>query len=346
MPLDWQDVIRAYAAHPIEAPGLKLVTLAQWALESGFGTSDLATQHLNLGGLKFRARVNRDRPLAVPVDYLAHDGLDTYCKFASLDDFFDGYWAFIDNGGIYDGWRAFADDPGGYISHLRSKGYAADPNYPAKVLDLLPRMRRAVNDLGLTDALGAAADLPPSASRVAILIGHNSFAQGAFSVPMQVSEWRYNQRVYAQMAARQGEYGLELRQFFRQRSSSYAQEIADAYAAIDAWSPAAIVELHFNSGGGHGTEMLHWHTSGRGKVLAQALQNAVVDALRLPSRGLKGRGPGERGSHSLQASAAPTILAEPFFGDSPGDTARMLALGEVPLARAYLIGLRDALADL
>ncbi|WP_422375777.1 glucosaminidase domain-containing protein [Roseibium sp.] len=341
----WHDLIRKYATHSIDAPDLKIVTLAQWALESGFGTSALATDHLNFGGLKFRARVNRDRPLAEPVDYMAHDGLDTYCAFASLEDFIDGYWAFIDNGSFYDGWRAFAEDPSGYIGHLKAGGYAGDPNYVAKVLGVVPRIRKEINDLGLSAVLEADDALSATKKRVAVLIGHNSKSQGAYSDDMQVSEWVYNKRVYAKMAALQGEYGIELKQFFRNKSSSYSKEIADAYSAIDAWSPEIIVELHFNSGGGHGSEMLYWHTSASGKALASAVQNAVVEALGRPSRGLKPRKDGERGSTSLQASIHPTILTEPFFGDSAGDTARMLALGEEPLARAYLIGLRDYLED-
>lgn len=268
----WHDLIRAYAAHPVEAPALKVVTLAQWALESGFGTSELATRHLNFAGLKFRARVNRDRPLATPVDYLAHDGSDTYCAFATLEDFIDGYWAFVDNGPFYEGWRRFVEDPSGYVGHLKAGSYAADPDYVAKVLDLLPRIRAEIKDLGLSAVLRA--DEPEAAikSRVAILIGHNSRAQGAFSERMQVSEWVYNQRVYDRMDALKGEYGLELREFFRQRSGSYAREIADAYAAIDAWSPEAVIELHFNAGGGNGTEMLYWHSSTKGAVLADGLQ--------------------------------------------------------------------------
>lgn len=339
----WHDLIRSYAAHSIEAPALKAVTLAQWALESGFGSSALATDHNNFGGLKFRARVNRDRPLATPVDYMAHDGLDTYCAFADLEDFIDGYWAFIDNGSFYDGWRAWAEDPSGYVGHLKAGGYASDPNYVAKVLALLPRIRREINDLGLSEVLEADSSSAKPKKRFAVLIGHNSESQGAFSDGMHVSEWVYNKRVYAKMAALQGEYGLEIRQFFRHRSSSYSQEIADAYSAIDAWSPEVIVELHFNAGGGHGSEMLYWHTSANGRALASAVQMAVVEALGRPSRGLKPRKDGERESTSLTASIHPTILTEPFFDDSEGDTARMLALGEEPLARAYLIGLRDYL---
>ncbi len=342
----WETLIKTYAAAPIQAPALKIVTLAQWALESAYGTSDLATRHGNFSGLKFRARVNRDRPLATPVDYEAHDGLDTYCAFASLEDFIDGYWAFVDNGPMYDGWARFAEDPGGYIAHLKQGGFAGDPDYVAKVLSVMPKIRGQIDRLGLREAFPAFTTAEAQRRKVAILIGHNSVSQGAFSNAMAVSEWIYNQRVYALMEAAAPEFEIELQRFFRQKNPrGYQHEIAEAYAEIDLWGPEVILELHFNAGGGTGSEALHWHTSQAGRDLAAAVLEAMVAGLGLPNRGLKPRGPGERGSTSLVASRHPTILPEPFFGDHPGDTQRMLAIGEEPLARAYLIGLRDYLVS-
>ena len=342
----WEDLIRTYAATPIRAPALKVATLAQWALESACGTSDLAVRHGNFSGLKFRARVNRDRPLAAPVDYEAHDGLDTYCAFASLEDFVAGYWAFVGNGPIYAGWERFAEDPGGYIAHLKAGGFAGDPDYVAKVLSVMPTIRGQIERLGLREAFPAMAADPARRRRVAILVGHNGVSQGAFSQAMEVSEFVYNQRVFARMHDAAPEFGIEPRQFLRRHSPrGYAHEIAEAYAEIDLWEPEAILELHSNAGRGTGSEVLFWHGSGAGRALASAVLDAIVAGLRLPSRGLRPRDPGERGSTSLVASRHPTILPEPFFGDHPADTARMLGIGEESLARAYLIGLRDYLAS-
>ncbi len=342
----WHNLIQTYADTSIEAPALKLVTLAQWALESGYGSSHLATEHLNFGGLKFRARVNQgreDNPLAVPVDYVAHDGEDTYCKFSSIEDFIAGYWAFIDNGSMYDGWRTYASEPNGYIGHLFRSGYAQDPDYVSKVRNLLPRMRSAVQDLGLAEAFPA---VEVSFPRVAVLVGHNSHSKGAFSPHLSVHEWDYNKRVANAMVDRALEFELEPKVFYREyNSGGYGDEITAAYAEIDAWKPAVILELHFNAfnGNASGTEVLYLHDSNRGKALADAVQSALVSNLRLPDRGSKGRS-GGRGSASLEASDHPTILTEPFFGDNSVDCERMLELGEKGLARAYLIGVRDALA--
>ncbi|WP_406645235.1 glucosaminidase domain-containing protein [Aliisedimentitalea scapharcae] len=342
MSSNWDSLVHTYAQSTITAPALKLITLAQWALESNFGQSELAQEHLNFGGLKFRARVNATRHLADPVDYQAHDGWDTYCRFGSHQDFIDGYWAFVSNGPMYDGWQVYGDDPSGYIGHLQRGGYAQDPDYLGKILNLLPRIRTQINDLGHSTLLASGALLPRRKFRLAVLIGHNAVAKGAFCDQLAVSEWIYNQRVYRHMADTAPEYEIEPKQFFRQKSATYTEEIETAYALIDAWGPDAILELHFNAGGGRGTETLYWGGSVKGKALATALQSAMLRELGLKNRGIKDRKTG-RGSTSLGASAFPTVLTEPFFGDSAGDCTVMAAVGEEALARAYLIGARDAM---
>lgn len=83
---------KAYAAAAIDFPQLRAVTFAQWLLESGRATSDLATHHYNFGGLKWRPEL---KPFAAPVEYGANDGVDLYARFESLEKFIAGYWAFI-----------------------------------------------------------------------------------------------------------------------------------------------------------------------------------------------------------------------------------------------------------
>lgn len=130
----WWDLIQCARSAVIPAPGLRALTLAQWILESGRGTSALAQQHANFGGLKWREEMEG---YATPVTYGAHDGVDTYCAFTNVQAFIQGYWRFIGRS-VYAGWEAFSNDPFGYIGFLKARGYAADAAYPAKVLALLP----------------------------------------------------------------------------------------------------------------------------------------------------------------------------------------------------------------
>jgi N-acetylmuramoyl-L-alanine amidase/Peptidase family M23/LysM domain/Mannosyl-glycoprotein endo-beta-N-acetylglucosaminidase len=97
----FSDLVKTYAATNIEFSHLKAITLAQWILESGRGSSLLAKDHLNFGGLKWRDEMSG---FATPVDYQASDGPDKYCKFTSLEAFIKGYWHFIERD-PYKGWR-------------------------------------------------------------------------------------------------------------------------------------------------------------------------------------------------------------------------------------------------
>ncbi len=58
MPTRWLEQGKTYAGR---RSGSQPETVT-WALESNFGASQLALQHLNFAGLKFRARMNRGRP--------------------------------------------------------------------------------------------------------------------------------------------------------------------------------------------------------------------------------------------------------------------------------------------
>lgn len=50
----FMELVKDYALAAIEFEHLKPVTLAQWMLESGRGSSKLATEHLKFAGLKWR----------------------------------------------------------------------------------------------------------------------------------------------------------------------------------------------------------------------------------------------------------------------------------------------------
>lgn len=124
----WKNLIDVYADDP-RPMALKVVSLAQWIIESGRGTSLLSKQHLNYGGIKYRKELEG---LATPVQYIAHDGKDTYAKFESDKAFIEGYWRFIARS-PYKGWEQYADDSLGFLKHIKKAGYAESPTYVEKV---------------------------------------------------------------------------------------------------------------------------------------------------------------------------------------------------------------------
>lgn len=127
----------------IAHPGLKIVTLAQWALESSWGTSGLAKEHFNFGGMKGIAEIGRLSDIASVVQYQAHDGWDRYLRFESLENFIVGYWRFLERS-PYKGWKERAASEREFLSFIARKWAPSDPLYTTKVLDIADRIRTAL----------------------------------------------------------------------------------------------------------------------------------------------------------------------------------------------------------
>jgi N-acetylmuramoyl-L-alanine amidase len=152
MPGLFDDLVARYKAANIAFPALKSVTLAQWILESGRGTSPLATAHLNFGGLKWRSEMVG---FATPVEHDAHDGLDFYCKFASLDAFIVGYWKFLSRS-PYNGWEERAvQGPEAFIRFIGPIYNPAGVTYVNQVLALVDEATQRLH------AAPAGPEIPP-----------------------------------------------------------------------------------------------------------------------------------------------------------------------------------------
>ena len=140
----FHTLVNEYADLQIEFPELKDISLAQWILESGRGSSDLAELHNNFGGLKWRSEM---AGFATPVHYVAHDGPDTYCAFASERDFIIGYWRFLDRP-PYKGWRNQAGSDETFIQFIGKIYAPSSPSYAEKVLNLRAEARDLLANAG------------------------------------------------------------------------------------------------------------------------------------------------------------------------------------------------------
>ena len=80
--------------------------------------------------------------------------------------------------------------------------------------------------------------------------------------------------------------------------------------------------------------MLYWNSSSKSRALATITQKHVMKALKLKSRGAKGKRPGDRGAMVLRFTNAPCIITEPFFIDNNSDLKTALEKQEA-LAAAY-----------
>ena len=142
--------------HPEDFDDLQSASLAQWILESGWGKSPLARDYFNFGGLKWRPEMAnwteaKDGVLVQPVKYEAHDGLDTYCKFASPSAYINGYWRFLMRS-PYDGWEQHASNPKDYISYLLKCGYTVSDTYLNDVLNLVPEQSPCLPEQAFTQS--------------------------------------------------------------------------------------------------------------------------------------------------------------------------------------------------
>ncbi len=336
----WEALIDEYKKTKKVTDSLRIATLAQWVVESGRGSSELAEEHLNFGGLKFRQRMAN---IAEPVDYTGSDGVeDTYCKFSSISDFIQGYWVFI-NKGPYEGWEEHETDGAAYLRHIRDAGYAEDQDYVFKVVSRFSEARALL----FKDAESANSD-KENLKKVAVVIGHNATQKGAFAPnPLAISEFPYNTKVAHLMERVAPEYGLSAKTFERKHVGSYRKEIDTVYRKVKEWGPECAIELHFNSVNSKkpaGSEVLYRSDNTAIRSYAQNVQNEILDTLGVKDRKVKPTKPNANGGRSLHAlNSVPTILVEPFFGSNSKDNATAAAAGEEALARAYLRGIRDYL---
>jgi N-acetylmuramoyl-L-alanine amidase len=282
---------------------------------------------------------------ATPVDYKGSDGdLTTYCKFDSVEAFIRGYWHFIESG-PYDGCKKHENDPAAYIRHLAKKGYAADPDYVVKVLNLFEEARSLLGESAGGEAAASGTNAA-TLTRLAIVVGHNRVAKGASAVaPISKSEFAFNSVVAKEMKESASHYNIQAEIFYREPANSYREEIRAAYAKVAIWGAACAVELHFNSAENSSasrSEVLCRKSSTAAAALSQHVLEEIVRPLGLSDGGVKRIDLEDRGGHSVYAlDGVPTALLEPFFGSNPSDCLRVTALGEEALALAYLRGVRD-----
>lgn len=129
-----------YASTPIEFPHLKGITLAQWAIESGWGGTGLAQRHNNYAGAKWRKYM---APFGYQVQYQAHDGMEWYTHFHDERMFINGYWARLDLEPMYNGWREHTTTSAAYIKFIGPIWVGTDPVDKARYVRDIIRIHSA-----------------------------------------------------------------------------------------------------------------------------------------------------------------------------------------------------------
>ncbi len=119
------------------------ILLAQAALESGWGKKTIAhadgSSTHNLFGIKADQRWDGQKAAVMTLEYdqgIGHKQPANFRAYDNFSDAFQDYVRFIKSNPRYQQALVHADDPRRYIQELQKAGYATDPVYAQKVIEI------------------------------------------------------------------------------------------------------------------------------------------------------------------------------------------------------------------
>ncbi len=149
--------------------------------------------------------------------------------------------------------------------------------------------------------------------RVALVVGHKPSSKGACNKAYGMFEFDFNNELVKEV-----EEKLTAGWFDKVKPVIiYRDTFKGLPDKIDAENPDFIISFHcnaFNTKAG-GTEVLYYHSSKKGKKIAEILQKHLLK-LGFNDRGILGRTAEDRGGYLLRYTNAPCVIAEPFFIDN------------------------------
>ena len=167
----------------------------------------------------------------------------------------------------------------------------------------------------------------------ALVIGHKKMSPGAKNETSNISEFDFNDELARQIE--QKVTGINIQRVYRRTYNRLMHDINELY-------PDFIISLHCNAFDttASGTEILYYHRSEKGRMMAEILLRHLVDHLQLPDRGIKPKSAENRGGPLLRYTHAPCVIAEPFFIDNDNNLAKAHQ-NVAGLAEAYSIAINE-----
>ena len=149
---------------------------------------------------------------------------------------------------------------------------------------------------------------------IVLEIGHSKASKGAHNKTFNISEFTFNEELVIDISDKLNNLNI-------QNSIVYRTNYSDLPNQINQLNPKFVISFHCNAFNtkASGTEMLYYHSSKNGKLMASIFQKNIVDALKLPDRGIKPKHTEDRGGYILKYTDAPCIISEPFFIDNDDD---------------------------
>lgn len=155
--------------------------------------------------------------------------------------------------------------------------------------------------------------------KIAIVIGHAKDSKGACS-PYLPCEFDYNKKVAEELKSiNSDKYTIYEHGSYRKGYYAMVKETSDLINREDF---DLVLELHYNAASpiAHGTEVLYYFASKKGKVYAEILSNGLSKALETKNRGIRPLyNKNDRGFQAVYLVKPPALIVEPFFGTNEFD---------------------------
>lgn len=147
--------------------------------------------------------------------------------------------------------------------------------------------------------------------KIALIVGHTEKRFGAKNIKHNISEFTFNEKLAHDIKAK---LKLDSEVVYRKIYRKLPHQ-------VNYLKPSLVVSLHCNAFNKKvsGSETLYYHTSTKGKKIAEVFNKNFIDALNLKDRGVKGKCSEDRGGYLLKYTKAPCIICEPFFIDNDND---------------------------
>lgn len=312
--------------------GIKVYSapLAQFCLESNFGTSELAVNAHNYAGLKYR--VERC-PSASGTYYKIGSEQNADSSYTSsmmkwfmFPDFrsgIEGYFQFI-NIANYASVKGITD-PEIYLNNIKKAGYCTSHAYVSNCMNLIKKYNLTQYDnIDSTRDEVKEDNKGGNKMRISISSGHNprhKVAHGAVGLICESTEARNVTAKVVQMLKAQGHEVYDDTVNDGTSQNDVLKKIVskvNAHEYLD-----AAISIHFNAGANKildkkttGTEVFVYNKASKAKDMAQKIVNSIA-SLGLKNRGVKF----STGLYFLRKTNCPSALVEILFCDDPEDVA-------------------------
>lgn len=317
--------------------GIKVYSpiIAQFCLESGYGTSNKVKKVLEDGTIDWRHNYAglkwRDKRCAISNEYFVEGTAEQladasyvniaskFYRFKSLEDCVIGYFQFT-NISAYSNLKGVTD-PETYLKNIKDDKYASSIDYVSKNMNVIKKWNLTsydnVTNSNLNNTEGG------EKMKINIHAGHNpdgKTACGAIGLIRESTEARKVKDKVIQMLKAQGH---EVFDCTVDNGTSQNDVLKKIVAKCNSRTVDLDVSIHFNAGANKildrkttGTEVYVYSSTSKVKELAQKVVNAIA-ALGFKNRGLKY----SKSLYFLKNTKNPAMLIECCFCDDPDDVA-------------------------